>query len=986
MQLNPQPIRQYLKSFDFEPLFINELGWDIYRPPLKVTADQHDYTLRAVAEKRGFVAYICPPGPDGLPPDHNLRSKIEHQVTRSVREHLIIFVDEAQTTQIWQWVRREPGKLLARREHHYHINQSGEALIQKLQAITFSLEEEEGLTLVDVIGGARAAFDVEKVTKRFYDLFKKERDAFHKFLSGIPETEWQRWYVSVMLNRLMFIYFFQRKGFLSGNENYLRDKLAESQNQGQDCFYREFLCPLFFEGFAQKEAARPAKLKKLLGTVPYLNGSLFVPHEIEDRYGPEIQIKDAAFERLFNFFDEWRWHLDERPLRNDREINPDVLGYIFEKYINQKQMGAYYTKEDITEYIAKNTVIPFLFDEARKQCKIAFEGPQSIWNLLPADPDRYIYDPIKKGVEYPLPAEIEVGLTDIAQRALWNTPAPEEFALPTEIWREVIQRRQRYQEVKARLAGGEIRSINDFITYNLNLRQFAQDVIESCEGPELLRAFYKAIENVTILDPTVGSGAFLFAALNILEPLYEACIERMASFVADYELTVDKPNPAKFKDFRETLGRIKQHPNRRYFILKSIIVNNLFGVDIMAEAVEICKLRLFLKLVAQVERTEQIEPLPDIDFNIRAGNTLVGYATVDEVRAAFTTQGGQMKLLSDQELAAFDRFEEKVADLDRLFQHFRHQQTELGGQITAEDKQALRRRLQGLEEELNRALARQYGYDPTWQAPYQKWLATHEPFHWFIEFYGILKQGGFDVIIGNPPYVELSKVRSEYQVIGFSTEKSGNLYGLCTERSICILAQKGRFGFVVQQPVVSTQRMESVRKILLKNADALFLSTYDDRPSKLFDGMHHARIALIIFRKSVASDQVDLYVTSYKKWYRDERSHLFQNLSYSKSFGHTALDIFPKIGSDVEKTLLERLLSIKSYFEPWIMPRVTDHSIYYKITGVGHWFTITTRPPKFFRQGIESSSTREKAIYFDNPLIRDRAFLLLNTRLLHLKN
>ena len=55
------------------------------------------------------------------------------------------------------------------------------------------------------------------------------------------------------------------------------------------------------------------------------------------------------------------------------EIDPDVLGYIFEKYINQKQMGAYYTKEDITEYISKNTVIPFLFDAARAKCKTALE-------------------------------------------------------------------------------------------------------------------------------------------------------------------------------------------------------------------------------------------------------------------------------------------------------------------------------------------------------------------------------------------------------------------------------------------------------------------------------------------------------------------------------------------------------------------------------------------------------------------------------------
>ena len=91
--------------------------------------------------------------------------------------------------------------------------------------------------------------------------------------------------------------------------------------------------------------------------MPYLNGGLFLRHQIEEANGG-IDIPDAAFEAVFAFFDRYQWHLDDRPLRSDNEINPDVLGYIFEKYINQKQMGAYYTNEDITEYIPKNTIIP----------------------------------------------------------------------------------------------------------------------------------------------------------------------------------------------------------------------------------------------------------------------------------------------------------------------------------------------------------------------------------------------------------------------------------------------------------------------------------------------------------------------------------------------------------------------------------------------------------------------------------------------------
>ena len=86
----------------------------------------------------------------------------------------------------------------------------------------------------------------------------------------------------------------------------------------------------------------------------------------------------------------------------------------------------------------------------------------------------------------------------------------------------------------------------------------------------------------------------------------------------------------------EILEGIAQHPNREYFVLKSIIINNLYGVDIMEEAVEICKLRLFLKMVAQIENVKRIEPLPDIDFNMLAGNTLVGYTTYDEVEEAVT--------------------------------------------------------------------------------------------------------------------------------------------------------------------------------------------------------------------------------------------------------------------------------------------------------------------------------------------------------------
>ena len=104
------------------------------------------------------------------------------------------------------------------------------------------------------------------------------------------------------------------------------------------------------------------------------------------------------------------------------------------------------------------------------------------------------------------------------------------------------------------------------------------------------------------------------------------------------------------KLFTETIEKMNVHPNKQYFIYKSIILNNLYGVDIMNEAVETAKLRLFLKLVSTAQPNYNannigIEPLPDVDFNIKSGNTLVGFANEKELLNALdeTVEGHLQK-------------------------------------------------------------------------------------------------------------------------------------------------------------------------------------------------------------------------------------------------------------------------------------------------------------------------------------------------------
>jgi hypothetical protein len=890
MALDSTVARQYLKESDFRALFIQALGWDHHHaPPREVLVDDRPFTLGAVAEKRGVQIFECGPDATGTLADYPSRRRIEKQVAQWAYEHLIIFTDSGRRTQVWQWVLRQPGRPAACREHTYCTGQPGDALIQKLDRITFPLSAEEGLTLSGVTVRLRDAFDKDRVTKRFYERFKTEHAAFLSFVKGIPVAADREWYASLMLNRLMFVYFIEKKGFLDGDTAYLRSRLRMMrERKGKDkflSFYRHFLLRLFHEGLGQQK--RDSDLDQLLGKVPYLNGGLFDVHQLE-RDNPEIRIADAAFERLFDFFDAYQWHLDDRPLAADNEINPDVLGYIFEKYVNQKQMGAYYTKEDITGYIAQNTVIPFLFDAAEKKCAIAFRPDGGVWGLLRQEPDRYIYEAVRKGVDLSLPDEIAAGLDEVSKREGWNRPAAPDFALPTETWREHVARRRRCHEIRAKARNGDVHSINDLITLNLDIRQFAQDAIQSCEGPELVRAFYDAIERVSVLDPTCGSGAFLFAALKVLEPLYEACLDRMQAFVDDLDRSGQKHRPEKFADFRKLLERVKAHPNRTYFILKSIIIGNLSGVDIMEEAVEICKLRLFLKLVAQVERVEDIEPLPDIDFNIRAGNTLVGFATYDDVKWALAS-----KLDFDQSM---ERIEERAADVDRLSAQFRLQQTEFGGLITPGDKQALRDRLSALDAELNRYLAGDYAVNDTDEAAYRGWLRSHFPFHWFVEFYRNMKAGGFDVIIGNPPYVEMADVADQYSIKGLTLTETGNLYSVCLERFAALLHEAGRMGVIVPISAVSTPRMSPLMQ-LLSSRFFLHLSHYAVRPGKLFVGTD-MNLTIVVGQKRGTAGAPKIFSTDYNRWSEASRGCLFANLEYAKGDFLGDCSSIPKTGSD----------------------------------------------------------------------------------------
>jgi len=640
-------------------------------------------------------------------------------------------------------------------------------------------------------------FDLDAVVRRFYGQFKAQRATFQLFIQGIfPEAD-RETYASLMLNRLKFLYFMQKKGFLDSDTDYLPNRLRMIKEQNDEhtciCFYRHFLLPLFHHKLGTDTCQQPVSLNILFGTIPALHCSLFNIHELERR-NPDIQIADEAFAGLFTFFETYQWRLDERTPGINNEITPDILGYIFEQYVNQRQTGAYYTKKDVTEYITRNTIIPFIFAAAEKKCPGALGPSSDTWRQLQENPDRYIFASVQ-----------------------CTSP------LPTETEHEYAVRRTHCAQVKARILSGEITSINDLITYNLDIRRFAHDVIMHCKEPGQLRAFYDSIRHITILDPTCGSGAFLLAALNILAPLYTACLDHMQAMMEDAdqcnELDVAQWDPMESSIFHES--------GSRYFILKSIITNNLYGVDIMQEAVEICKLRLLLELMAQIEHVEELEPLPGINFNIRSGNALFGFVTQDDMKDAVA---------------------------------------------------------------------------------FEQWKQNYPPFHWYKEFDKIIREGGFDVIIGNPPYVEYSKIQQQYTLPRemYTTEACGNLYALCMERFVALSKPSSTTGLIVPLSIVSTSRMAPLRRILYSAYSHLWLNNYDTIPGTLFSGIVQ-RNTIVLAAKGEGKTGCTMYTTRNQKWFVAERSRLFDMIPYMRIGLQPVFGLIPKVSTPIELSILTRI-------------------------------------------------------------------------------
>jgi len=302
----------------------------------------------------------------------------------------------------------------------------------------------------------------------------------------------------------------------------------------------------------------------------------------------------------------------------------------------------------------------------------------------------------------------------------------------------------------------------------------------------LKQIWEKIILKLRVLDNACGSGAFLLAAANILFWLN--------------------------KKINDKIGA--ENPDTTLKII--ILVNNLYGVDINPNGIEIAKLRLWLWLADSYE-PGYIKPLPNIDYNLRVGNSLIGYVDLSEFRGARLT-------LSD-----FLRDEEKPT-LDSLLKERNeliHEYKITWGEEAKELKISVQELDAKISNLLNADLYREFR-EKKIEINRDEFLKLN-PFHWGFEFYEVFDlekpkgERGFDVVIGNPPYVKArdskdKQLRSYLQSCGRfrSLYKMWDVYIPFVELGIGLLKNDGRFSMIIPDTIGVADYTEKVVDIILK--------------------------------------------------------------------------------------------------------------------------------------------------------------------------
>ena len=720
----------------------------------------------------------------------------------------------------------------------------------------FNFLKKKGISFENL----RTAFSVEALSDEFFDKYREQYADFIQYATGKRfvkvGSKWEekvlgepntalmqafnhnekkiRDYVKKMMGRITFLHFLQRKGWMCEDLNYMQNMFENSPYKND--YLDSVLEPLFFGILNTKPAEREALFadydwdKSLLNEwkdIPYLNGGLFERDEEDE---PESRFPADYFKRLFQFFSEYNFTIDEND-PNDAEVgvDPEMLGKIFENLLeDNKDKGAFYTPKEIVRYMCQESLIAYL------------ETNTSVAK-----------DKIRKFVLSP-----EDGVADIPDN----------------------------------------------------------------KKPKLLTT----LEEVKICDPAIGSGAFPMGLLNELLHCREV-------------LSGERYDRAEIK--------------------KSIIQNNIYGVDIEKGAVDIARLRFWLSIVVDEETPS---PLPNLDYKIMQGNSLIeSFMGVD--LSKLTYEKGHKK--DKGEITLFD--DEKNRLQKRVFQL-------LKAYYSCSDHDRKVKLQQEISDTINKQLEAQ-AYDPVILEQLKKInLAENNKFFlWHTWFSDVFNRNddknGFDIVIGNPPYIQLQNNGGElaklYEDCRFQTfAKTGDIYCLFYEKGWQLLCQQGHLCFITSNKWMRAGYGEKMRGFFAKHTNPKYL--IDFAGVKIFDNAT-VDTNILIFGKGKNEYQTRCAVTD--KLNKDSLKNLsdfVQQQSVECRF--ESFDSWV-ILSPIEQSIKRKIESVGTPLKDW------DIQINYGIkTGFNDAFIISTEKRNEILDNCSSEEERTKTAELIRPILRGR--------------
>jgi hypothetical protein len=653
------------------------------------------------------------------------------------------------------------------------------------------------------------AFSIERVTKEFFDkykgLFLKLKESLEKVVKkdNLIKEEFDRKNISIvdfskkLLGQIVFIYFLQKKGWLgvergekwgTGPKNFMRELLGDKDNKPlikYKNFFNEILEPLFYDALANSREGDDGYHTHFKCKIPFLNGGLFEPMNDYDWVKTDILLDNSIFEDILKTFDEFNFTVKEdEPLEKEVAVDPEMLGKVFENLldvIDRKSKGAFYTPREIVYYMCQQSLINYLETNSE---------------ILREDIEKFI------------------------QLGDFSTSNDER------VLEDIKSKQDKLKKgiINASTFDTEVKQLIEKIS-------LPKSIIENKEKIDDL------LKEIKVVDPAVGSGAFPVGMLN------------------------------EIVKARLTLSIFLVKQRNDYDLKREIIENCLYGVDIDSSAVDITKLRFWLSLIVDELDMKNIKPLPNLDHKIMCGNSLLeefeGKKLFDEkllgeIKRNFGKELKEIstkisELYTDQE----DDFEKQLSKLKRQrkkietearkdressqatlndsismrikesqvkLRELKKLQKEFFNEENKKLKKEHRERIDELEWELVEETLKEEGNEEAIEKLQEYKKNKSKPFFlWKLYFAEVFQREnpGFDVVIGNPPYVSSWNAEKEYKDYFVKNYKSAtghyDLYVLFLEKAIELLREKGTSSFITSNKFFSQKYGLGIRNILLEN-------------------------------------------------------------------------------------------------------------------------------------------------------------------------